>query len=145
MKTLIAMTVLIALVITSNSIAQSDEQLEPTLLAKAENKGLSISKIANAHEKIKSNMESESITNRYSDTGYSDNQVPRHSGPLNMEDGSRDISLSIKKELALEKNLDLEYKSPKVKTEQMPLVMSTKNKKTKGVLFPAFLYLKTQF
>lgn len=145
MKTLIVITLLIALVTTSSSIAQSDEKLEPTLLAKAESKELSISKIADAPEKIKSNMESESIRNGYSDSGYSDNQDPQHSNTLDSSDSSGDISLLIKNELNLEKSLDLDYNSPKLKAEQLPLVMSSKNKNTKGVVFPPFLYLKKQF
>lgn len=145
MKSLIAITLLIALMNTSSSLAQSDEKLEPTLLAKAESKELSFSKIADAHEKIKRNMESESIRNRHSDKEYSYNQDPQHSGALNSIDGSRDISLMIKNELNLEKSLDLKFKSPKLKAEQLPLVMSSKNAKTKGVVFPPFLYLKKQF
>jgi len=145
MKGLIAVTLLTTLMITSNSIAQSNQELVPMLVAKVETHESSISKIADAHEKIKSNMESESIRNRYSDTGYSYKQDPQGSGTLDLEDGSRDISLSIKYELNLEKSLDLKYESPKLKAEQLPLVMSSKNKKTKGVVFPPFLYLKKQF
>ena len=145
MKSLIAITLLITLMNTSSSIAQSDEKLGPPLLAKAESKELSISKIADAHEKIKSNMESESIRNRYSDKEYSYSQDPQHSGALNSIDDSGDISLMIKNELNLEKSLDLKFKSPKLKAEQLPLVMSSKNTKTKGVVFPPFLYLKKQF
>jgi hypothetical protein len=145
MRRLIAITLLTALMITSNSIAQSNEALEPTLLARAETNESSISMIADAHLKIKSNMESESIRNRYSDRGYSYIQDPQGSGTLDLRDGSRDISLLIKDELNLENGLDLEYKSPKLKAEQLPLVMSTKDRKTKGIVFPLFLYLKKQF
>ena len=145
MKTLITITLLIAIMTTYSSIAQCDEKGEPALLAKAESEELSISKIANAHEKIKSNMGSESIRNKYSDKEYSYKQDPKHSDALNSSDGSRDISLLIKNELNLEKSLDLEYDSPKLKAEQLPLVMSSKNTKTKGVVFPPFLYLKKQF
>lgn len=145
MKTFIAITVLIGLVMTSSAIARSGEQRKPVLLAKADNKELSISKITDAHGKIRGNIARESTTNSYSDRGYVDNQVPQHSGPSDLKDSSRDISSSIKKELTLEKNLDLEYKSPKVKAEHLPLVMSTKDKKTKGIVFPPFLYIKKQF
>ncbi|MGB7291330.1 MAG: hypothetical protein WBD99_04075 [Thermodesulfobacteriota bacterium] len=145
MKSLIAITLLITFMTTSSSIARSDEKLEPTLLAKAESEELSISKIADAHEKIKSNMESESIRNRYSDRGYSYNQDPQHSDALDSSDGSRDISLLIKYELDLERDLDLEYKAPRLKAEQLPLLMSSKDRKTKGAVFPPFLYLKKQF
>ena len=145
MKSLVAITALIALMIISSSIAQCDEKGKPALLAKAESEELSISKIANAHEKIKSSMQNESIKDRYSENGYPSNQDREHSGAVDSPEGSRDISLLIKKELNLEKNLDLQYKLPKLKAEQMPLVMSSKNTKTKGVVFPPFLYLKKQF
>ena len=145
MRRLIAIALLTAIMITSNSVAQGNEELEPVLLAKAEASELSISKIANVREKIKSNMESESIRNGDSDSRYSDNQDRQGSGNLDLRDGSRDISLLIKNQLSLEKSLDLNYISPKLKAEQLPLVMSSKNKKTKGVVFPPFLYLKKQF
>ncbi len=145
MKGLIAITLLITFMTTSSSIAQSDDKLEPTLLAKADSKELSISKIAHAHEKIKSNIESESIRNSYSGNGHPYNQDPQHSGALDSSDGSKDISLLIKNELDLEKDLDLEYKAPRLKAEQLPLLMSTKDRKTKGAVFPPFLYLKKQF
>jgi hypothetical protein len=145
MKSLIAITVLIALMIISSSIAQCDEKGEPALLAKAGSEELSISKIDNAHEKMKSSMQNEPIKDRYSEKGYQSNADPKHSGAVDSNDRSRDISLLIKKELNLEKNLDLKYRSPKLKAEQMPLVMSSRNTKIKGVVFPAFLYLKKQF
>lgn len=145
MKSLIAITVLIALMIISSSIAQCDENGEPALLAKAESEELSISKIANAHEKIKSGMQNEPIKDGYSGKAYQSNQEAQHSRAADSSDASRDISLLIKKELNSEKNLDLQYKSPKLKAEQMPLVMSSKNTKTKGIVFPPFLYLKKQF
>ena len=145
MKSLIAITVIIALMIISSSIAQCEENGEPALLAKAESEELSISKIANAHEKIKSSMQNEPTKDGNSERAYTSNQKPQHSGAADSSDASRDISLLIKKELNLEKNLDLQYESPKLKAEQMPLVMSSKNTKTKGVVFPPFLYLKKQF
>jgi hypothetical protein len=145
MKGLIAIILLITLMNTSSSIARSDDKLEPTLLAKAESNLLSISKIAHAHEKIKSNIESESIKNRYSDNGHSYNQDPQHPGALESSNGSKDISLLIKNELDLEKDLDLEYKAPRLKAEQLPLLMTSKDRKTKGAVFPPFLYLKKQF
>jgi hypothetical protein len=144
-KSLIAITALTALMIMSSSIAQCDEKGESALLAKAESGELSISKITNAHENIKSSMEIESIRNGYSDKENSFNQGPRHSRSLSLRDGSRDISSLIKNELSLERSLDLDYNSPKLKAEQMPLVMSSKNKKTKGAVFPLFFLLKKQF
>ena len=145
MKSSIAIAVLFGLMIVSSSIAQSEENGEPALLAKAEGEELSISKIANAHEKIKSSMQNEPIKDGYSEKAYPSNQEARHSRAADSSDASRDISLLIKKELNLEKNLDLQYESPKLKAEQMPLVMSSKNTKTKGVVFPPFVYLKKQF
>ena len=145
MKSLIGIAVLVALMISSGAIGQCDENGEPALLAKAESEELSISNVANAHEKIKSSIENQSIKDRYSDNGHSSDQQTRRSGAVDSSDGSRDISRLIKQELNLEKNLELQYKSPKLKPEQMPLVMSSKNTKTKGAVFPPFLYLKKQF
>ena len=145
MKSLIAITVLIALMIISGSIAQCDEKGEPALLAKAESEESSISKIDNAHEKIKSSMQNDSIKDSYPEQEYPSNRDPRHSDALDSNDHSRDISSLVKNELTLEKSLDLDYDSPKLKAEQMPLVMWSKNKKTKGFVFPPFLLLKKQF
>jgi hypothetical protein len=144
MKNLIGITVLLLLMMTSGSFAQSDENLKSTLLARTENNELSISKIANEHEKIRSNVQQNSTANN-SDNGYSVKRNTQHSGASDSKDGSRDISLLIKKELKSEKNLDLEYKSTKLKADHLPLVISSKNKKTRGIVFPPFVYLKKQF
>jgi hypothetical protein len=144
MKNLIGITVLLVLMMTSGSFAQSNENLKSTLLAKTENNELSISKIANEHEKIRSNVEQNSTANS-SDNQYSVKRNARHSVASDSKDDSRDISLLIKKELKSEKNLDLEYKSTKLKADHLPLVISSKNKKTRGIVFPPFLYLKKQF
>lgn len=145
MKSLVAITVLTLLLIASNSIAQSNEGLEPMLLARAETHESSISKIANAREKFKGNIKNESRRDRNMDDGYSYYLGLGGSAILDSRGGSRDISLLIKNELELERSLDLQYKSPKLKAEQLPLVMSSKNKKTKGAVFPPFVFFKKQF
>jgi hypothetical protein len=59
--------------------------------------------------------------------------------------GSSDISLLVKNELKAEQNLDLTYESPSLKAEDLPLVMSSADKKTISVVMPPFLYFKKQF
>ena len=108
MQTLIAL-ILITIVTTSFSIAQSNEEIDSRLLAKAD---IEISTVRNA------------ITDR------------RDPG---------DISLLIENELQLEKNPDLTYKSPSLKAEDLPLVMSSADKRTMSVVLPPFMYFKTQF
>lgn len=56
-----------------------------------------------------------------------------------------DTILSIKNELKLEKNPDLSYDSPSLKAEDLPLVISSADRKTISVVLPPFLYFKTRF
>jgi hypothetical protein len=56
-----------------------------------------------------------------------------------------DTALSIERELTLEKNPDLTYDSPTLRAEDLPLVMSSADRKTISVVLPPFLYFKTQF
>jgi len=132
MRGLIITTLLTLLLISSNPIAQGNEEQEPMLLARAEPHESTISKIANAHEKIKSNIENESRKNSDIDNGFSYSLDRRGSATLDLRDGPKDISLLIKNELRLERSLDLEYKSRTLKAEQLPLVISSKDKKNKG-------------
>ncbi|MGH7848839.1 MAG: hypothetical protein ACREOP_00915 [Thermodesulfobacteriota bacterium] len=108
MKTLISL-ILITLVTTSFSIAQSNEETDSVLVAKAE---------------------IENSADRNINTGRED---------------SSDISLLVKNELESEKNPDQIYESPSLKAEDLPLVMSSTDKRTMSVVFPPFLYFKTQF
>jgi len=107
-KTLISL-ILITLVTTSFSIAQSNEETDSVLVAKAE-------------------MENSADRNIFTDG-----------------EGPSDISLLVKNELKLEKHLDQIYESPSLKAEDLPLVMSSTDKRTMSVVFPPFLYFKTQF
>lgn len=132
MRRLITITLLTALMITSKSLAQSDEKVEPLLLAKAD-------------EKIKGTFERESINNINRSNANPDHAPPEAPGASKLGNDSRDISLLIKNELNLESSLDLEYKAPRLKAEQLPLLMSSKDRKTEGVVFPPFLYFKKQF
>jgi hypothetical protein len=56
-----------------------------------------------------------------------------------------DTALSIERGLKLEKNPDLSYDSPTLRAEDLPLVMSSADRKTISVVLPPFLYFKTQF
>lgn len=55
------------------------------------------------------------------------------------------IAPSFKYEPALEKNTVLSYDSPSLRAEDLPLVMSSPDRKTVSVVVPPFLYFKTQF
>lgn len=108
MKTLISL-ILITLVTTSISFAQSNEDPESVLVAKAE-------------------IENSAVGNIISDG-----------------EGSKDISLLVKNELKPGISPDQVYESPSLKAEDLPLVMSSADKKTISVVMPPFLYFKTQF
>lgn len=145
MKRLIAIAVLTMLIIASSSPAQSDEKEKPRLLARAEVHSSSAPDILKADETIKINFESDTKIKITMNRGFFDKSDSQRSSVSDSIRGSEDISLLIKDELDLEKNLDLNYKSPSLKAEELPLVMSSKDKKTKGVLLPPFLYFKKQF
>ena len=55
-----------------------------------------------------------------------------------------DISLLTRSELAAGVN-DQTYESDSLNVEDLPLVISTADKKTVSIVFPPFLYFKTQF
>ena len=107
-KTLISL-ILITLVTTSFSIAQSNEETDSVLVAKAE------------------------IENSADRNIFTDGESPS------------DISLLVKNELKLEKHPDQIYESPSLKAEDLPLVMSSADKRTMSVVIPPFLYFKKQF
>ena len=108
MKTLISL-ILITLVTTSFSFAQSNEETDSVLVAKAEIENSAVGNI---------------ITDR---------------------EGPGDISLLVKNELKPGISPDQVYESPSLKAEDLPLVMSSADKRTMSVVFPPFLYFKTQF
>ena len=108
MKTLISL-ILITLVTTSFSIAQSNEEPDSVLLAKAE-------------------IENSADRNIFTDG-----------------EGASDISLLVKNELKPENNPDQIYESPSLKAEDLPLVMSSTDKRTMSIVLPPFLYFKKQF
>jgi len=107
-KTLISL-ILITLVTTSFSIAQSNEETDSVLLAKAE-------------------IENSADRNIFTDG-----------------EGSSEISLLVKNELKPENNPDQIYESPSLKAEDLPLVMSSADKRTMSIVLPPFLYFKKQF
>ena len=108
MQTLISL-ILITLVTTSFSIAQSNEEPDSVLLAKAD-------------------IEISTVRNIITDG-----------------EGSSDISLLVKNELKLEKHPDQIYESPSLKAEDLPLVMSSTDKRTMSIILPPFLYFRKQF
>ena len=107
-KTLISL-ILITLVTTSFSIAQSNEETDSVLVAKAE---------------IENSADRNIITDG---------------------EGPSDISLLVKNELKPENNPDQIYESPSLKAEDLPLVMSSTDKRTMSIVLPPFLYFKKQF
>ena len=129
---------LIMLVTTSFSIAQSNEK-------KDEIHALTVPYNIRNDETFKRN--SENPRNRNARTNYRSNTSSDRLAPVSPEpgEGSGDISLSVKNELKSEKNLNLFYDSPSLKAEDLPLVMSSADKKTISVVLPPFLYFKTQF
>lgn len=144
MKTLISL-MLIMLVTTSFSIAQSNEETESRLIAKAEI-GLSTdSGIIKGGDVSNRNFENPS--NKSAEINYPSASSPDQPGPMSTElnAGSSDISLLVKNELKAERNLDLTYESPSLKAEDLPLVMSSADKKTISVVMPPFLYFKKKF
>jgi hypothetical protein len=56
-----------------------------------------------------------------------------------------DTYLAIINELKSEAKTDSGYKSHKLKAEDLPLVISSADRKTTSVVIPPFLYFKTQF
>ncbi len=108
MQTLISL-ILITLVTTSFSFAQSSEEPDSVLVAKAE------------------------IENSTAGNIIADGEDPG------------DISLLVKNELKPGISPDQIYESPSLKAEDLPLVMSSADKKTISVVMPPFLYFKTQF
>lgn len=144
MKTLISF-IFIMLVTTSFSIAQSNKETESRLLAKAET-GISTERgIIKDGDVFKRNFENP--PNKNAEINSPSTSGSDEPGPTSTElnAGSSDISLLVKNELKAEQNLDLTYESPSLKAEDLPLVMSSADKKTISVVMPPFLYFKKQF
>ena len=60
---------------------------------------------------------------------------------ITAEKGSSDISLLT----GSVENSELTYESPSLNVEDLPLVMSSADKKTVSIVLPPFLYFKQQF
>ena len=56
-----------------------------------------------------------------------------------------DIPLAVKNELKAERDTGIYYSSPSLNAQDLPLVMSSPDRKTISVVLPPFLYFKTQF
>lgn len=145
MGKLIAVTILTALTISSSSFAQSADKTELIVLARAETRDSSDSIFMKANEEFDETPERKSVENLNPGKETPENELPEILSHTKLGTVSRDISLLVKNELHLERNLDLEYKAPRLKAEQLPLLMLSKDRKTKGVVLPPFLYFKKQF
>lgn len=64
---------------------------------------------------------------------------------LTEREASREISHFVKNDLNPKESPDQSYESPSLKAEDMPLVMSSADKRTMSVVIPPFLYFRTQF
>ncbi len=58
---------------------------------------------------------------------------------------SSDISSLVRNGFGPANNHDLSYESPSLKAEDIPLVMSSGDKKTMSVVMPPFMYFKQEF
>lgn len=65
--------------------------------------------------------------------------------PAMAEEYAADIPLAVKNELKAERDTGIYYSSPSLNAQDLPLVMSSQDRKTISVLLPPFLYFKTQF
>lgn len=70
--------------------------------------------------------------------------TPRLS-PAGSIDDTAGISRAVSEELDSGKSSGLSYNQPTLKAEDLPLVMSSPDRKTISVVLPPFLYFKTQF
>ena len=64
---------------------------------------------------------------------------------VEQSENSDDISQAVINELKSEAKTDSNYESHKLNAEDLPLVMSSADRKTTSVVIPPFLYFKTQF
>lgn len=124
--------VLMLLLTTSFSMAQSDEKKNVRLLAKGESRILSAKSIVKDEESF---------------NGNSENHANSHQlHPVSAEiSGVSSDTLLLNKVSELELDYDGSYKSPSLKVEDLPLVMSSEVRKTMGVVLPPFLYFKQRF
>lgn len=64
---------------------------------------------------------------------------------ITKREGSGEISLFTGSEPAVGENTGLTYESQSLNVENLPLVMSSADKKTVSIVLPPFLYFKQQF
>ena len=67
---------------------------------------------------------------------------------VSYDEGSYDtanISRAVREELDAQKNIGPSDSPPSINIEDIPLVMSSPDRKTVSVVVPPFLYFKTQF
>jgi hypothetical protein len=120
-------TILILIAAASLSYAQSGGDRDTRLLAKAETRTSSATYDTRNGETLKRETEK---------------PVPEPTGTV--EDPA-DTYLAIKNELETEKNANFVYNSDSLKSEDLPMVITSADRKTISVVFPPFLYFKKLF
>jgi len=118
-------TLLILTAAASFSNAQEGAGADSRLLAKAETRNTSVT-----------------YNIRSGDTFKNDSAKL---SPAAYMDETASISLAVREELDAGKSSGLSFDSPSLKAEDLPLVMSSPDRKTVSVVFPPFLYFKTRF
>jgi hypothetical protein len=142
-RTLIIITI-IMLSATSFAFAQSGDKMDGKLMAKASirtygahiisgNKPVGENSVSSQSRIIASVNKSEAGTEPFDAVSREQDEDPD------------DISLAIINELKSEAKTDSGYKSHKLKAEDLPLVISSGDRKTTSVVIPPFLYFKTKF
>lgn len=143
MRTLI-LFILIMVSASSFSLAQSGGKIDGKLVAKASIK-TSGTHIINSNMPVWNN----------SVNSQSRNIDSVHKSELNTDlfdvvskeqrEDPDDTYLAIINDLKSETNPELKYQSPSLKAEDLPLVISSGDRKTTSVVIPPFLYFKTRF
>jgi len=142
-KTLI-LILLIMMSAASFSFAQSGDKMDGKLLAKASTRTYGAYKISGNKPNWNNYFSSQSrnINSVYKSELGKD---PFDSVSREQSEDTKDVYLAIINDLKSETTPGLKYESPTLKAEDLPLVMSSADRKTTSVVIPPFLYFKTQF
>ena len=129
---------------TSFAFAQSGVKMHKQLMAKAST-GTSAAHIFSGNKPVGENSVSSQSRNIASVNKSEPGTEPFDAVSREQDEDPDDISLAIINELKSEAKTDSNYESHKLKAEDLPLVISSGDRKTTGVVIPPFLYFKTQF
>ncbi|MGH7901749.1 MAG: hypothetical protein ACRENZ_08425 [Thermodesulfobacteriota bacterium] len=141
----IVISTLTLLMIASHSFAENFTIQQPKLLAKAEMESSSGSNIIRQNKSINKKFEEQSQKINEFNKERSSSKLFREPRLKDSNANSVDISLLINEELKLQKNLNLEYKAPLYSFKEIPIFISSKDEKTKGLVLPPFLFFKKRF